>query len=135
MKKKFILKTSDNFDLDELKQSLNKLNKDDLCYILDINKECCFDKEKILKNIVINDIQGISFNTRLLIKLSKDELNILFRSLVLLSKLPKNISDKILSMNFSLNNLKFLIRDFDEKYELLNNLDYDCHYSFKVFIG
>ena len=45
MKKKFILKTSDNFDLDELKQSLNKLNKDDLCYILDINKECCFDKE------------------------------------------------------------------------------------------
>lgn len=126
MKKKFILKTSDNFDLDELKQSLNKLNKDDLCYILDINKECCFDKEKTLKNIVINDIQGISFNTRLLIKLSKDELNILFRSLVILSQLPKNILDKILSMNFSLNNLKFLIRDFDEKYELLNNLDHDC---------
>ena len=125
MKKKFILKTSDNFDLDELKQSLNKLNKDDLCYILDINKECCFDKEKILKNIVIDNIQEISFNTRTLINLSKSELKILIKSLFILSQLPKSISDKIMSMNFTLNNLKFLIKDFNEKYELLSDLDCD----------
>ncbi len=45
MKKKFRLKCSENFNLDELKQSLNKLNKDDLCYILDINLNVILKKK------------------------------------------------------------------------------------------
>ena len=54
--------------------SLDRFDKKDLCYILDINPELTFEKEKVLKKTIINDFIKYSLDVKLLNNSSKDEI-------------------------------------------------------------
>ena len=54
--------------------SLDRFNKNDLCFILDKNPELTFEKEKILKKSIINDFKKYSLDVKLLNNLSKTEI-------------------------------------------------------------
>lgn len=56
------------------KLNLNHLTRDDLCYILNLNPQLTFEKEKILKKRLIQDFSNVSKNQDDLENLSKKEI-------------------------------------------------------------
>lgn len=133
----FILKkcNDSNIQNPEIKNTIDHLNKRDLCYVLNINPNCCFEKEKPLKNRLMEDIGEIPFNVKDLNALSHNQdlfkLD-LFKLLIYLKNISEDILDKILLLNLSIKELKFLTIDLEEKYVLLSDLDKDVLYFILV---
>lgn len=133
----FILKKCNDSNIQnaEIKNAIDNLNKKDLCYVLNINPNCCFEKEKPLKNRLMNDIGEIPFNVNDLNALSQNQdlfkLD-LFKLLIYLKNTSEDVLDKILLLNFSIKELKFLTIDLKEKYGLLSDLDKNVLYFILV---
>ena len=111
---------------DEIKKAINQLDKNDLCYILSINPNCCFEKEKPLKNKLIEDLSEISFNIEDINRLSHNydlfKLD-LFKLLILLKNISNETLERVLLLNLSINEIKFINIDLEDKYDLLCDLD------------
>lgn len=62
-KENSIVKHEKVFKKTEFKIDLDYLNKDDLCYILDLNPELTFEKAKVLRTQVINYLSNLQLNS------------------------------------------------------------------------
>ena len=98
------------------KFNLNHLNRNDLCFILNLNPELNFDKEKVLKKRLIREFSKISKNPKKLENLSKEEIRQFFEPIYEL-EIKKEKFKSLLNKAKKFNNQKFFdILDSKEEY-------------------
>ena len=68
--------------LKEIKNNLNHLSKEDLCYILDKNPELTFEKEKILKNQIAEKFNEYPVDINKLKDSSREDIKTYFNNLI-----------------------------------------------------
>ena len=62
------------YSLKEIRNNLNSLSRNDLCFILDINPDLNFEKDKILKNRIANELTKYPINLNELKNFSSEDI-------------------------------------------------------------
>ena len=105
-------KTNIKYSKKLIKNKLNSFSRNDLCYILDLDSNLNFEREKVLKNRIINELSNNSFDLEELNNCSKEDIKNILNSK---NNIVNFSNDEIIKIqNVHLYDLK---DEFEKKYE------------------